>query len=56
MRFKELKDLVELYMNNLERCFKEAPFYLSKVQIMDWVDIPETWYNFRGKHDIISNM
>ncbi|CAH2003564.1 unnamed protein product [Acanthoscelides obtectus] len=46
--FKNLKDLVALYMNNVEKAYKTDPFYLSKVEITDYVDVPDAWYSFKG--------
>lgn len=46
--FTDLKDLVDLYMNNIEKSKKKDTFYLSKIKIEDYVDIPENWYNFIG--------
>lgn len=46
--FQQLKDLVDLYMNNVDRNRRMDTFYLSRVQIKDYVDIPEPWYQFKG--------
>ncbi|CAH1118614.1 unnamed protein product [Phaedon cochleariae] len=48
MWFADLKDLVDVYMRNVEKTKRLDPFYLSKVQINDYVDIPDPWYNFKG--------
>ncbi|KAG5863093.1 hypothetical protein JTB14_031714 [Gonioctena quinquepunctata] len=53
MWFTSIQDLVDLYMNNVEKSKRSDTFYLSKVQIKDYVDIPDTWYNFKG---ILPNM
>lgn len=47
--FSSLKDLVDLYMYNVDKSKKQDTFYLSKVEIKDYVDIPESWYNFKGE-------
>nr|CAI5839704.1 unnamed protein product [Callosobruchus analis] len=46
--FKNLKDLVALYMSNVEKAFKSDPFYLSKVEITDYIEVPDAWYSFKG--------
>ncbi|CAG9853719.1 unnamed protein product [Phyllotreta striolata] len=48
LRFTNVEDLVDLYMRNVEKPYKSNPFYLSRVQVHDWVDIPEAWANFKG--------
>lgn len=47
-RFKKLKDLVNLYMNNLEKDKRDYLFHITKVQIQDYVELPENWNNFKG--------
>lgn len=46
--FTDLKDLVNLYMYNVDKSKKEDTFYLNKIKIEDYVDIPENWWNFKG--------
>lgn len=46
--FSDLKDLVHLYMQNVDKSKKEDTFYLNKVKIEDYVEIPENWWNFKG--------
>ncbi|VEN60728.1 unnamed protein product [Callosobruchus maculatus] len=46
--FKNLKDLVALYMDNVEKAYKTDPFYLSKVEITDYIEVPDAWYSFKG--------
>ncbi|KAJ8954144.1 hypothetical protein NQ318_005738 [Aromia moschata] len=48
MWFASLKDLADLYLSNVEKHMKMDPFYISKVSINDWVDIPDPWFNFKG--------
>lgn len=46
--YKQLKDLVEVYMNNVERSRRNEQFWLSRVQINDFIAMPDPWYNFTG--------
>ncbi|XP_056633874.1 uncharacterized protein LOC130443328 [Diorhabda sublineata] len=48
MWFSKLKDFVDLYMHNVPKYMRTDPFYISKVQITDYVDLPESWYNFKS--------
>lgn len=52
MWFKNLKDLTRIYMNNVDRTLKSEPFIVSKVQINDYVDLPQAWSNFEGEIDL----
>ncbi|XP_076256073.1 uncharacterized protein LOC143193632 [Rhynchophorus ferrugineus] len=47
-RFKNLKDLVNLYVSNTEKSKRSSRFYLSKVLVKDYEEIPDEWYNFQG--------
>lgn len=44
-----LKNLTDLYLHNLEKSKRHDTFYLSMVKIKNYVDIPDNWYNFKGK-------
>nr|CAH7728598.1 unnamed protein product [Callosobruchus chinensis] len=46
--FKNLRDLVALYMDNVDKASKTDPFYLSKVEITDYKEVPDAWYSFKG--------
>ncbi|XP_023310426.1 uncharacterized protein LOC111691585 [Anoplophora glabripennis] len=48
IKFCNLQDLVELYLNNVNKPQKFDPFYISSVQIDDYFEIPESWYGFKG--------
>ncbi|KAF2888220.1 hypothetical protein ILUMI_17953, partial [Ignelater luminosus] len=48
MWFKNLKDLTRVYMNNVDKTLKTEPFIISKVQINDYIDLPQAWSNFQG--------
>ncbi|XP_074039685.1 uncharacterized protein [Leptinotarsa decemlineata] len=48
MWFTSLHDLVDVYMNNVDKPQRSDTFYLSKVQIENYVDVPDPWYNFKG--------
>lgn len=47
--YKKLKDLAEIYINNLERSRRNEQFWLSRVQINDFIGLPDPWYNFTGR-------
>lgn len=47
--FISLEDLVNLYMLNVEKNLRREHFYISKVEIKDYVPIPHPWNNFTGK-------
>lgn len=44
--FKYLEDLVSLYINNVPRLERRSGFILSKIEVEDYVEPPEDWYNF----------
>lgn len=46
--YKDLKDLVKVYMNNTPRPMRRERFVLSKVEIRDYVEDPLDWNNFRA--------
>lgn len=50
IRFVNLNDLVKLYMLNVEKPHKYDPFYISDVQINDYVEIPDPWFTYQGTH------
>lgn len=43
-----LKNLVNLYVNNTEKTRRDERFYLSKVIIKDYLAVSEDWFNFKG--------
>lgn len=47
--FDDLKDLVNLYMHNVEKSKRGDTFFLSRVIIENYMEIPENWFNFKGK-------
>ena len=47
--FTELEDLVEVYMKNVPKIKRRDWFVLSKIQIHDYVELPDAWYNFKCK-------
>lgn len=47
--YKNLKDLVDVYMNNVERPKRREQFWLSKVLINNFLILPDPWYNFKGR-------
>lgn len=45
---RNLKDLVDIYVANTEKALRAERFYLSQVDVEDYVDVSEDWYNFKG--------
>lgn len=44
--FMSLNDLVAMYINNLERHRRRDHFIISKIEIKEFVELPEPWGNF----------
>lgn len=47
MWFTKLEDLVEVYMRNVPQVNRRDWFVLSKVQIHDYFELPDSWCNFK---------
>lgn len=46
--FTNLKDLVDVYMNNVDRARRRDEFWLSKVLMNDFIKVPDPWHSFQG--------
>lgn len=46
--YKDLKDLADVYINNVDRSRRNEQFWLSRVLINDFSSLPDNWYNFTG--------
>lgn len=47
--YTNLKDLVEIYMKNVPKEQRRESFVICKIQVDDYVPLPEAWYNFQRK-------
>lgn len=48
--YKDLKDLVDVYTNNLDKSKRKDQFWLSRVSMNDFIPLPDPWYNFTGTY------